>query len=339
MDKDELLSTVARFDANWVTFDENDLSAIRHDAGRFGDGTEFRNDADSLLFARQLDYVKTQTYNRKYPEMMGMKLVPVVTDTPEWAETITVRVFDEVGIAKIISNYADDLPRSDVRAIERTVRVRTIGAAYGYNVNEVRAARALGVSLDTRKASSARRSVDQKLNRISFSGDPEYNMLGLLNNPNVALVIPVVGSWQNGARTGLEILSDLNAIFNAVLNQSNGVHRPNTLALPAVQYSIASTLPLLGMPGQTAMSFWKQQHPEIMVEIVYETKGAGITNVGSDVMFLYEKNEENIRHELVMPFSQMPPQERNLEFVVPCMARSAGVAIEYPLAFAKMEGI
>ena len=34
-----------------------------------------------------------------------------------------------------------------------------------------------------------------------------------------------------------------------------------------------------------------------------------------------------------MASNQLTPQERNLEAVVPCMARTAGVNCDYPLAF------
>lgn len=336
-DDDAIEAVLARFDAANGHYEEADVRAIATAAASMG-FDELRADAnETILFARQLDYVKARVYERKYPALMGGVMVPDSTEAPEYAETITTRVFDQVGIAKIVANYADDLPRADVRSVERTVRVRTIGDAYGYNINEVRASRAVGRPLDTMKARAARRAVEQKLNRIKFTGDADYNMIGLLNNPNVAQVVATTGNWSATATTGAQILADLNALYNAIIMQSNGIHRPNMLALPPVKMTMASSKPLDGMPGQTALSFWRQQHPEVRVEPIFEMVGAGAG--GTDVAFLYELDEENLRHELVMPFNQLPPQARNLEFVVNCMARSAGVQIDYPLAFAKMEGI
>lgn len=334
---EETIEVAARFDENWTGYSENDLISIRADGHKAGDTELFRQDADSLFLARQLDHVRSRIYTRKYPELVANRMIPVSSEAPEWAETITTRYFDEVGIAKIIANYADDLPRADVRAVELSIRVRTIGDSYGYNVNEIRASRATGVGLDTRKAAAARRAVEQKLNRVALRGDADYNMLGLFNNPNVPSVTVVNGNWIAGSATGSEIVADMNAMYIAIINQSNGIHRPNYMALPPAEYAYAASQPLEGMPGQTAMSFFRQQHPEITIDLVFDLKGLG--SGGTNVMYMYERSEENLRHELVMPFNQLPMQVRNLEFVVPCMARTAGVWIDYPLAFAKMEGI
>jgi hypothetical protein len=54
---------------------------------------------------------------------------------------------------------------------------------------------------------------------------------------------------------------------------------------------------------------------------------------GAQLIIMGEFTDENIRFEMVMPFNQLPPQERNLEAVVPCMARTGGVNCDYPLAF------
>src|SRR5690606_194685 len=129
--------------------------------------TTFNEDA-SVFSARQLDYVRARTYDRKLPPMNGLLLVPQESDAPEWAETITYKSYSAVGMAKIIANYADDLPRADVSGEERSVPVRTIGDSYGYNINELNASIALGAQLPERKATAARRAIEIKLNQIAM---------------------------------------------------------------------------------------------------------------------------------------------------------------------------
>lgn len=330
---------VVRFDANYLDYDPTDLRAIRADAHQMGAlfQDESRFDDNTIFFARALDFVKARTYDRKYPEMKGNVLVPIATDVPEYAETVTTRVFDEVGIAKVISNYADDLPRADVRAREFTVTVRTIGDSYGYNINELRASQATGQGLDTRKAAAARRAIEQKLNRISLRGDAMYNLLGLLNHPNIPAVTALTGVWDNVATDGDEILADLNAMYIGIRNQSNGVHEPNRVVMGPKQTAAATTKRVSETFGETAWSFFKKQHPNIELVEAFELKGAG--TAGADLALMYDHSEENLWHQLVMAFNQLPPQARNLEFVIACMARSGGVTIQYPLAFAKMSGV
>jgi hypothetical protein len=87
----------------------------------------FHEDADTIFLARQLDYVRAQTYDRQLPATNADALVPDDTSIPEYAESVTQYAYDMVGMAKVISNYADDLPRADVRSTSRSVSVRTLG--------------------------------------------------------------------------------------------------------------------------------------------------------------------------------------------------------------------
>jgi hypothetical protein len=48
---------------------------------------------------------------------------------------------------------------------------------------------------------------------------------------------------------------------------------------------------------------------------------------------MYERSVDNFAHDYVMPFTQLPPEQRNLEILTNCLARSAGVSVYYPLAF------
>jgi len=335
MDNEEI--TVApRFDAaEHVSYDEADLASI--DALSSTLLRPVVEDAadNALLLARQLDYVKARTYDKKYPQMKGALLVPTTSDAPEWAETITYRMYDSVGIAKIIANYADDLPRADVRGREVTVRVRDIGDSYGYNINELRASRALGAGLDTRKAAAARLAIEQKINRITLMGDADYNLLGFLNHPNIGEATGLTGDWNDAGTTGDDILDDLNIMWTSFILQGFGVHTPNFLALPPAAHAAAFSKRLTDSQ-ETAGSFWQRMHPGVRIEPVYECVGA---DEGEDVALLYERNEENFSSELVMAFNQQPPQARNLEFVVPCLARHAGVQVRYPLAFLRAVGI
>lgn len=117
------------------------------------------------------DYIKSQTYDRLYPEFTALTLFPVTHEVPEGAETVTYYSYDKSGMAKIISNYATDLPRVDVKGEPTTVPVKSIGDSYGYSVQEMRASRMAGKSLDVRKAETARYQIDRLTNIIAWKGD------------------------------------------------------------------------------------------------------------------------------------------------------------------------
>ena len=214
----------------------------------------------------------------------------------------------------------------------RIVKVREIGDAYGYNVAEIRASMANGTNLPARKANAARRAIDEKMNSIAWVGDADYGMYGLLNHPNIGAT-SITGTWSGA--TFAAIIADLNTMYDAVRVQSGGAHSADTIVLPTAAYSRANTV-VNTAGNETALSFWLRTHPGVSVFESPELTGVG--TAGKDVGFAYERNVENFALEMPMPFNQLPAQARNLEIVVNCLARTAGVTVRYPLAITKSEG-
>lgn len=324
-------------DITQVTFDEADyVAAVEFVVKHFHEDQAFAN-TSGIWLAQQLTYIKSQTYDRLYPAMNADRLVPDATDVPEWVENVTIRMFDMVGMAKIVSNYADDLPRADVTGAGKTVEVKTIGDSYGYNVNELRASRATGMGLDQRKADAARRAVDLKIASIKLKGDIDFGLYGLFTHPNIPeFVFPNPGDWSG--LTGTQIYANLVAMVSAYITQNLGVHTANYLELATKAYVAATTQFVTGPGGLpiSALGLFQSNYPGITVENIWECTGAGQgAHTGEDVALLYERNIMNLSHEYVMPFSQLPPEARNLEIVIDCLARSAGVSVYYPLALLK----
>jgi len=298
----------------------------------------FREDAigDSatigIWLARQLDYVSSKVYQRQLPAINADRLVPDDTSVPEWVETVTTLQYDAVGMAKVIANYADDLPRVDVRGAAKLTSVKTIGDSYGYNVNELRASRATGAGLDQRKADTARRAIDLKIAQIKLVGDTNYGLYGLFNNPNIPeAILPVLGDWTT--LTGDQILQNMIFMASTYTSQNLGVHLANYLELAPKAYLAASTKLVTAATPMTALERFNNAYPAITVELIWELQQAGTAN--KDMALLYERNADNLAHLYVMPFTQLPPEARNLEIVVDCMARSGGVQVYYPLALLK----
>ncbi len=312
-------------------YDEAEKSAVAAFAQAMGN--VLRED-ESVFVARELDYVKARVYEKKRPPMLGLSLVPAESDAPEYAETITYKTYDTVGMAKVIANYADDLPRADVAGEEHTVRVKTIGDSYGYNVMELKASAGLGTNLPTRKAEAARRAVEVKLNQIVMTGDADYKLYGMLTHPNIGTAtLPSAKKWAQAS--GQEIVADLDALWNAVRLQSQGVHTPNRLIVSSSLHAQLTSKIYAESYGKTAWEFFSSKHPALQLVEAPEFEGAG--SGGKNLIVIGEFAAENMSHEMVMPFNQMEAQPRNLELVVPCYARTAGVVVHYPLAFAKAE--
>ena len=314
-------------------YDANDLRAIEA-SGRF-DANE------SMFFARQLEAIKAQTYDVKRANLNALQLMPVSTDVPEGATTITYRQYDTVGMAKVIANYANDLPRADVTGKEFTSNIRSIGNAFGYNTQEIRSAIFAGVNLPARKAMAATRAHQEKINALAFTGDADHGLPGLISNtnvPEVTLLADGTGSAKTFAsKTADKIVRDVNSLINKIISQSKGVHRATEVWMPVEQYALIATTQNSTASDTTILQFLQQVHPGVTFRQVVELDGAGAS--GADRMYAIENSRDNWAIEIPMMMKMYPPQQKGLEFEVPVESRFAGVIIEYPLAFTFADGI
>jgi hypothetical protein len=297
--------------------------------------------AESVMLNRSLEDIAAQTYDVKYPELEARNHLPVNNRVSPAAQFYVYRQYDRVGMAKIIANYASDLPRADVVRKEFYVPIKSIGDAYGYNIQELRGAAKEGIPLDMKKGEAAFRAVEERFDKIARTGDTEHGLTGFLNLANATsytVANGAAGSAKFEDKTPDEILRDLNGIVNNIVTTTKNVERPDTLLLPLKQYTLIASKRLGDGSDETILSHFLKTNPYIKtVAPWYELAAAGAG--GTDRMVCYKKDPKNI--ELIIPqeFEQFPPQMKNLEVVIPCHARCGGVVAYYPLSVSYGDGI
>lgn len=335
---------------NKNSYDKRDLKALKNSGVpafvMASSGTHFDSeDAASIFFARELDYVKSQSYDVEYPELTAINLFPVSSEVDEGAETITYYTYDKTGLAKVISNYSTDLPRADVDAKPTHAEVKSLGASYGYSAQEMRASRLAGKSLDSRKAESARYAVDNANNIIAWKGDEASGLMGVLSaGQNIPLYTIPTGTTSSKTKwtekTADEILDDVNGMAKSVAKLTKNVERPDTLCVPADVYMDMATR-RIPETSETVLSFLLGHSPyikkiistaELDADSVETNPYAASDTTGQGVAFLFTNDKRKLSLENPMMFQQYPAQVKNLETIVPCESRTAGVLMYYPLS-------
>lgn len=337
---------------NHIRYDQADYEALMQSniPGAFKElpGMRFDSTEDaSVFFARELDFVKSQSYDVEYPEMTALSLFPISSEVDPGAETTTYYSYDKTGLAKIISNYATDLPRADVTGKPTTAMIKSIGDSYGYSIQDMRASRMAGKALDVRRGESARYQIDRLNNQIAWAGDKEAGLMGVLSTENdIPLYMIPNGAkgkplWSE--KTAQEILADINGMQKQVAAVTKNVERPDTLALPSDVFLDISTRQIENT-GYTIKKFVLENAPYLK-DIVAASelqadcpetnpyaKSAGIAGGGKNVAVLFKNDPRKITIENPLPFYQYPLQPKGLEVEIPCEARTAGAIIYYPLS-------
>ena len=302
---------------------------------------KFKQD-DALFIAQELNYIRSRALEVEHSPLNSFRVFPQDTDVPAGAETALTLVYDTVGMAKIVADYGDDLPRAEAVATTIPSKVVTVADSYGYNYVELEHARMANVNLEARKALAARRGVDLKLNNIAWFGDAAHGLTGFLGNANIAnVVIPADGTGSSklfSTKTPDQIIRDMNSLINEVNVNTNGVEMPDTVLMAPAVYDILESTPKSQYSDRTILEFLRGAHPEVTRWMkIGELTGAGTGSTDMIVAGVFRP--EYIRMESPVRFDQLPVQYRNLEYVVPCVARTLGVTVNVPVCFASAYGV
>lgn len=295
---------------------------------------------EAMLFARQLESIDAKLYEVKYPQLNWSEIVPAQPGISDGAETYTYQVADMVGKAKLIGNFADDLPRADSVGREVTAKIKHLGASYAYSIQDMRRAKLTGVSIDEMRARAARRAIAEYIDEAVMLGirseDGTVINTGFANNGSVSLTTVVTGNWATA--TGDQIVDDVLKMEREIIAASKGVERPDTLALPPSRMALASTKRLgTSLNDITALDFILKKSVgirNVVQNFRLETAGAG----GVPRIVAYTANVEAVAAIVPMEFNSLPPEAKNLALVVNCEGRCGGVAWRLPGSARYMDG-
>ncbi|GHU52702.1 hypothetical protein AGMMS49975_09050 [Clostridia bacterium] len=329
----------------------DDYFALRQSSALAGltadKGTRFDSAEDAVVwFSRELDDVKAKTYDRQYPELNALRIFPVSSSVNPGAETTTYYAYDITGMADFISNYSDDLPRADVFGEPQTVDIRPLGSSYQYSIQDIRASRYSGKSLDARRGEAARKFIDRLINRIAWCGDKKRGLRGVLSdNNNVPIWTPSSNADDTSTKftdkTPDEILADFSGALQYMSAQTNGVEVPDTIAIDQATYIYLATTPRSSLSDTTILKWLQDNLPGITFERAGELSSSSEYNpfTGQNVMVIYKNDPDKLEIEIPLMFNQLPAEPRNLAFVVNCEARIAGAIIYYPFSMLIVPGI
>ena len=307
-------------------------------------------DNAGIFFAKQLAYVKSKAYDKEFPELTGLKLFPQTSEVDEGAMYMEYYSYEPVGFADIIANYASDLPRVDVKGTPHRAEIVGIGNSYGYNVQELRACRRnalLGTMkpLDAARAEAARRAYDIKINHLIWHGDEKTGIIGVLSSGNNIPVYTLTngagGKADWASKTADEIAADVAGMLNYIATLTQGVEHPDSWAMPNDLYTSLNLRRIDGT-GESVLSYIKNHTPQIVNwEVAGELSKSNTdyNSTGKNIGLLYTKDAEKMAHEVPLAFLQHAPQERNLEMVINCEGRDAGMVIPYPLSACLVYGL
>lgn len=293
----------------------------------------------SIFFERELEQIKQRSYDVLKAPLAASRLIPVDATTAPGAKVVTYRQYDSVGAAKLISNYADDLPTAEITGQEFSSFLKSIGNCYIYSLEDIRAAEFSGKPLEQRKANQAARAHMEAMNRLAFYGDAEAGVTGWLTSAVAKDPVETQSSnvaWED--KTPDQILIDLNDAVSDIIDETNGAEQPNTVVLPIKQYQLIATTRMSAGTDTTILQYFLNNSP-VINEVTWANELKGAFDSGADGFIVYDRSQDKFWQEIPQAFEQLPVQEYNLSYKIPCHSKHGGVIVPYPKSQVMRYGI
>lgn len=303
---------------------------------------EARTDAKvSAFLAQELEFIEQEITRFQYPSIKFRTLVPVDNNYPAGVETISYKEYDSYGMAKFISHYGDDMPFAEVKGEKFSSNVESMGVGYMYTTQELRAAAMSGFPLDRERAQTAGEMIERKMDHTAALGAPEVNMKGFARHPNVPIDTPTADGTGSSTlfanKSPSQILRDLHAFVQGMVDDTLEIHTPDTLLMPPHLWGVLTSTYLDSTARSTIMSAFLETNPWI--------KSAGswrhLTAAGDDGggrLVAYRRDPRICKVAIPMEAIQHEPEKEGLSFKVPMEARFGGVIVKQPLAMRYLDG-
>jgi len=287
----------------------------------------------------QTSHIEQTVWATRYPDITYPEFVPVDTSAPEWVKTITFFSTDMTGAAKWINGAGQDIPLVGTTREKFESQVYMAGIGYDYTLDELEQARLAGINLTADKALAARRSYEELVENVAYTGDASKNMKGLFNNTavtasDVANGAATTPGWST--KTPIEILKDVNNGITGIHTTTKTVAIADTVLIPEDKYNYIASTPMAADSERTILNWLLQNNvytvrtgQPLMVRGNRFLTGAGAG--GTDRMVIYRRSPEVVKMHVPMRLRFLPVQGPQIfRYVVPGMFRLGGVDVRLP---------
>ena len=329
---------------NHVPLRTFDATNIRHVSRYPRGGLSSLDVGENRFFERDLQYIIPEMVNFDHALISARTVLPIDRRGGPAAQVVRFRQITKTGAAKIITDYANDIPFSNVFAEEFTGNVRSIAEAAGWSIQEIRSAALANVPLDREKSDAAREDMLRRENAIAWNGDATHGLVGIMTDANIPRTTVPDGASTDpewSTKTGAEQVADLNLLVNTIPETTGMVEAPDTVLLPPAQYHLALETRMETGTDTTALAFFVANSPYIksMDDVIPVNELVGAGTAGVDVGIAYKRDMSKLALQVPLDIEQFPPQEVDLLVKTIYHMRTGGVTVKKPLSLHMIEAI
>lgn len=309
------------------------------------DRQEGRTDATGLnaFFSNQLEQIRPQLYEKKYPAFKGRTAVPVKNDIHPGAMSLTERGVDEVGEAEFVSDLGDDAPFVEVvKDQEDTYYMRMFALKYGWSIQELRNSQFANANLDTRKAFACRRGIERFIDKHLLIGGAVggrtlyglYTLSGAVA-PNTFTADSGYDATDFKNNSPEDLFRNLMKFATKVREATNSVEDVDTIHMPdTLRNHLLSVQMGYGSQKSVLANFLESASWIKNVDTSTYLEPSGGHGGSTNARFCIYRKDPEVLEGLVNEFEQLPPEYKGMRVETTCIGRVGGVKVRLPKAIA-----
>ena len=320
-----------------------------------------RGDAQvAPLWAAKLHHSYSRTMETVYLEYAAANgdVAPIDSSVSPAADVWEYYLVDQAGFADFIDDDGKVMPSSSMTASRHTGKMAEMGHSYDVTIFDLERAAAAGVPLNTLKQKHAKKSHDALTNWTWLFGDNAQGIVGLCTHPNISVAFAPLNAgstsrlWAN--KTAAEIATDVSAMINAVAENTLEAYHAATVFLPfslirrlrdltvdtgsgpGPAYSVLDWMQsrFSGDPetGQGKVAFRGLNECEASRRFDPRTRTDTTGLSGDFCLVLPQASSDELAFIRARPFTQRPPQDRDLVLHHITHSKIGGCKLQIPLA-------
>jgi hypothetical protein len=308
------------------------------------------DEADSYFIEQELTKLDPQNYYHLVPGVVGRRHIPTIAAASPNMPSYKYTMVKFRGSTKKSGPKSKDAPSIEVIKDEKVHTIKTFEEEASWTLDEVRAAREAGHSLDSDKILGAITKIEQHFDEALCTGIAGTTATGLANNAdiddtNAADKGSGQTSWLHANADPDEIIADVRTLIadaSTALKQAQvpGSDMPMfsqfTLFLPLSRYNHIDMRPRSSTSDTTILDFIKKFSA---LKAVIPWWRLDTANGGNPMAVLVPALDNGAMNPLAggallpMDFERVQEQYSGRTVTVPCAGKCGGVPIRYPVAF------
>jgi hypothetical protein len=282
----------------------------------------------TVFLKEQLNQVLNLAFQETFPALKARNFIPVNRSIPPAAETVSARIWDTYGEAKVLNPNADDFPSVSVGQREAFAPIKSLGCFFEYSVMDLRRSQMAGTGLDGKLATAARQTIESKIDKLAVNGDERAGIKGICNHDSIAE--STLQKWFDDKGKALkqpdQMLADINHLVSSIAEDTNNILLPDTLLLPVKHFAYLAQTPYSAHSQVTILNYLLTNNPYIKnIDSWVHLKNQCI---------LYPRTPQALEMYLPLEFEMLEPQAVGMNIRIHCHARFGGVQVYTPKACA-----